>query len=52
MIQSLQAKLNSMGITATHGMSSLVNDVEHKEWLDDESEMRGKSDIEKDLLIV
>lgn len=51
MIQSLQAKLNSMGITATHGMSSLVNDVEHKEWLDDESEMRGKSDIEKDLLI-
>ena len=33
MIQSLQSKLDSMGIRATHGISSLIQDVENREWL-------------------
>mgnify|MGYP003550137367 FL=1 len=41
-----------MGIKPTHGMSSLTQDVEHKVWVDDESEMSAESDIDKDLLIV
>ena len=52
MIMSLKEKLDAMGIKPTHGMSSLTQDVEHKVWVDDESEMSAESDIEKDLLIV
>ncbi|MCK0922414.1 protease Lon-related BREX system protein BrxL [Acinetobacter pittii] len=52
MIMSLKEKLDAMGIKPTHGMSSLIQDVEHKVWVDDESEMSAENDIEKDLLIV
>ena len=52
MIMSLKEKLDTMGIKPTHGMSSLIQDVEHKVWVDDESEMSAESDIDKDLLIV
>jgi superfamily I DNA and/or RNA helicase len=52
MIMSLKEKLDVMGIKPTHGMSSLIQDIEHKVWVDDESEMSAESDIEKDLLIV
>ena len=52
MIMSLKEKLDAMGIKPTHGMSSLIQDVEHKVWVDDESEMSAESDIDKDLLIV
>ena len=52
MIMSLKEKLDAMGIKPTHGMSSLTQDVEHKVWVDDESEMSAESDIDKDLLIV
>ncbi|WP_277343579.1 hypothetical protein [Acinetobacter sp. SA01] len=41
-----------MGIKPTHGMSSLIQDVEQKVWVDEESEITVESDIEKDLLIV
>jgi len=52
MVTSLKAKLDAMGIKPTHGMSSLIQDVEQKVWVDDESEISAESDIEKDLLIV
>ena len=39
MIMSLKTKLDAMGIKPMHGMSSLIQDVEQKVWVDDESEI-------------
>ena len=52
MLQSLQSKLDSMGIKPTHGMSSLVQDVKQKVWIDEESEISAENDIKEDLLAV
>lgn len=38
MVMSLKTKLDAMGIKPTHGMSSLVQDVEHKVWKADDLE--------------
>lgn len=52
MLQSLQSKLDSMGIKPTHGMSSLIQDVEQKVWIDEESKISAENDIKEDLLAV
>lgn len=52
MVMSLKDKLDAMSIKPTHGMISLIQDVEHKVWVDDESEMSAESEIDKDLLII
>ncbi|MHA3084158.1 AAA domain-containing protein [Acinetobacter sp. ANC 5383] len=52
MLQSLQSKLDSMGIKPTHGMSSLIQDVEQKIWIDEESEISAENNIKEDLLAV
>ncbi|MHA3053526.1 AAA domain-containing protein [Acinetobacter sp. ANC 4640] len=52
MLQSLQSKLDSMGIKPTHGMSCLIQDVEQKVWIDEESEINAENDIREDLLAV
>lgn len=52
MVMSLKDKLDAMSIKPTHGMISLIQDVEQKVWVDEESEITVEGDIEKDLLIV
>jgi hypothetical protein len=52
MIMSLKEKLDAMGIKPTHGMSSLIQDVEQKVWIDDESEISAESNIKEDSLAV
>ncbi|CAM4343030.1 hypothetical protein F901_02095 [Acinetobacter dispersus] len=51
MIQSLQSKLNSMGIKATQGIGSLVQDVEHKVWIDHESTISIEHESKEDSLV-
>lgn len=51
MIQSLQSKLNAMGIKPTHGMSSLTEDVEQKIWVDTESKVDTEGNNQESLLI-
>jgi superfamily I DNA and/or RNA helicase len=52
MVMSLKEKLDAMGIKPTHGMISLIQEVEQKLWVDEKSEINIKSDFKEDLLEV
>ncbi len=52
MVISLKEKLGSMGIKPTHGMSSLIQDVEYKVWLDSELECTPMIDTQENELVM
>lgn len=52
MVISLKEKLGSMGIKPTHGMSSLIQDVEYKVWLDSEFECTPMIDTQENELVM